>query len=163
MSLLLTPRLSPSGSLIGSPPGLIGGGASVVGRAWIKQGAGAVINVPNPAADVAGTTLAVDLRPAASGYKYDVELDCTTFGTGAGFSMNLVASTDGITYNVIYTPQGLQTYAGECRLHLTNYVNPNALPIVSIKAIVSRSGAAGADLTYAPAETVLRIREYSAS
>lgn len=162
-SPLLTPRLSPSGSIIGNPPGLIGGGATVPGRVWIKQGTGAVINVPNPAADVAGTTMPVDLRPGTSGYKYDIELDCATFGTGAGFSMNIVASTDGLAYTVIYTPQGLQEYSGECRLHLTNFVNPNAVPIVSLKAIVSRNVAAGADLTYAPAETVIRVTEYSAA
>jgi hypothetical protein len=136
----------------------------VPGRTWLKSGTGAVINVPGPAAaEVAGTTLAVNMLPGTTGYKYDVELDCTTFGTGGGFTMNVAASTDGITYNVIYVPQGLQDNSGECRLHLTNYVNPNPVPIVSLKAIVARDVLASPALTYAPAQTSLRVREYSGS
>lgn len=163
---ILTPRLSPSGPLIGSPPGLVGGGANVPGRTWLAQGAGEVRNVPGAAAAaIPGLdAVAVDLKPGTTGYRYDVEVDTSTFGTGGSYSINVAASTDnGATYTVIYTPQGNLLNAGEGRLHLTNFSNPNAVTINKLAVLLQRNAAAGADLTYAPAQSSLRIREWSTS
>jgi hypothetical protein len=163
-----TSRLSPSGPLIGNPPALVGGGAAVPGCLWLAQGTGSsevpYVNVPNPAAAITGLeAVPVDLKPGTTGYKYDIEVDTATFGTGGGFTMNLAESTDGVTYTVIYTPQGLIDNTGEERLHLTNYSNPHATSIKFVKAIVSTSQVAGGALTYAPLSSSVRIREWSKS
>lgn len=160
-----TARLSPSGPLIGNPPGLVGGGAAVPGRTWIAEGSGAPANVPGTAVgSINGLdAVPVDIRPGTSGYRYDIEVDTVTFGTGGNFVINVAASTDGVTYAVIYTPQGTLLNSGEGRLHLTNYSNPNAAPITKLKVLLQRGVAAGADLTYDPGESSLRVREWSTS
>jgi hypothetical protein len=131
----------------------------------LAQGTGAVANVPGPtAAAIAGlTAIPVDMKPGATGYKYDLEFDVNTFGTASGFSMILAGSTDGVTYTAMYVPQGLQQTAGLCRLHLTNFANPNATPIKFISGVIARDAPAGSSLTYAPVESSVRVREYSAS
>ena len=166
MTQVLTARLSPSGPVIGNPPAQIGGGAKVPGRLWVAQGAGNNANVPGAAAgDVPGLEhTTVDLQPAATGYKYDVEVDVETFGTGGGFVINLLGSVDaGANYTSMHTPAGTQDFSGGGRLHLTNVTNAAATPINRIKVQLQRNVPAAADLTYAPADCCLRVREYSGS
>jgi hypothetical protein len=133
---------------------------------WVNQGAGAVSNVPGTAAgDLLGleSTL-VDLRPGVSGYKYDIEVDSETFGTGGNFNVLLLGSTDGgSTYASLHTPSFLQEISGGVRLHVTNFVNPNATTINRLKVQLQRNIAAASDLTYAPTMSALRVREYSGS
>lgn len=158
-------RLSPSGPLIGTPPGQVGGGSTVPGRVWLAQGSGEEHQVPGTAAgSITGLdAVTVDLKPGVSGYRYDIEFEAPTFGTGGGFALNVAESTDGINYTVIYVPQGLLLFSGHSRLHITDYSNPHAVPIVSLKCLLVRDVPADASLTYIPDEASLRVREWSTS
>lgn len=150
-------RLSPSGPELGTPPAQVGGGALIAGRMWTAQGTGAVIDVPNPVADVPGLgAVPVDMR---AGYTYDVEVDTMAFGTGGNFQVLVLGSTNG---GGTYTAVGLggnvsQLHTGCARLRLPSATGPWD----HLKVQINTSDVAGATCQYAPALTALKVQEYS--
>jgi hypothetical protein len=132
---------------------------------WVAQGVGAVTNVPGTAAgDVLGiTSVLVDLKPAALGYKYDVEFDTQTFGTTGGYDMIVLGSHDGgATFpdTLVSTPDSI-IYTGSGRVQVTNITNPNAVPIDHVKCQLKSLNAAAGTFTYSPTASALRITEWS--
>ena len=159
--MTLKVRLSPSGPEIGNPPAQVGG-SPVAGRIWGITGAGLNAQVPGAAAgDVPGASVAVDLMPLASGYQYDVEVDANTFGTGGGWKVILLGSSDnGATYpTTIIATSDYQERGGVGRVHHWGVTLP--AHIDHVKMQLQRNVPAGAALTYSPAECTARIREIS--
>lgn len=156
-------RLSPSGPEIGNPPAQVGG-SGVAGRVWGATGIGAPDQVSGPAAaDVPGLeAVPVNLLATASGYRYDIECDSETFGTGGSYRVSLLGSTDnGATYPVTLAAMaGDYQWSGAARLHLYG-VAVGAANVDHVKMQLQRSLAAGADLTYAPVDSTVRITEIS--
>lgn len=154
-------RLSPSGPEIGDPPAQVGD-SGVTGRIWGVTGAGAIAQVPGPdAGDVPGAVVAVDLLPLASGYQYDVEGDANTFGTGGGWKVLLLGSSDGgATYPVtIAASDDYQTTSGVGRVH--HWGVTLAAAINRVKMQLQRDVEPSGGLTYAPDNCTVRIREIS--
>jgi hypothetical protein len=159
-------RLSPSGPEIGDPPSQIGGtDTSVAGRQWRIQGVGSdAVQVPGTlAADVNGASGAVDLRKTSSGYKYDIECDATSYGTGGNWNAIVLGSTDGgSTYAVtLATHAHLNLYSGTMRVHATN-VQVGADNITNVKVQLEQNVGANNSHTYYPQEVSVRITEVSA-
>jgi hypothetical protein len=157
-------RLSPSGPEIGTPPAQVGSSA-VAGRLWGQSGVGSNIQVPGTVAgDVPGlTSVAVDLLPTATGYRYDVECDAISFGTGGGWKLLLLGSSDnGVTFptTVIETADySSVNVGGTGRVHHWGVALPVAIDHVKMQ--LQRNVAAGAALTCAPGDCTFKIREIS--
>jgi len=162
--MTLNIRLSPSGPELGTPGAQVGDSA-VNGRIWGQSGIGSNTQVPGTlAGDVPGLeSIAVDLRPAAMGYQYDVECDAVTFGTGGGWKLLLLGSSDaGATFptTVIESADYYDTYIhGAGRVHHWGVTVPAA--INRVKMQLQRNVAAGGGLTYSPPTCTFKIRELS--
>lgn len=169
---MLKIRLSPSGPEIGTPGAQVGD-SGVTGRIWGGSGIGSNATVPGPTAgDVPGlVSVPVDLRPAASGYQYDVECDAVTYGTGGGWRLLLLGSSDaGVTFpqtivlSADYYLSGLPTNNsgnGTGRVHHWGVTVPSAIDHVKMQ--LQRNMAAGASLSYSPIDCTFKIREISSS
>ena len=168
-------RLSPSGPVIGTPPALTGGNSDVLGRVWTAQGSGVNTPVPGTAAgDILGLeSTVVDLKPAAVGYSYDVELDVQTFGPvgsgeggPGGYDLVILGSHDGgLTFpdTLASIPVGVDRLivSGCGRIQVTNVTNPNAVDIDHVKCQIVSALATDPGFTYSPTSAALRITETS--
>lgn len=170
--MLMKTRLSPSGPEMGTPGAQVGDSA-VTGRIWGATGVGSNANVPgNTPGDVPGlVSVPVDLRPAASGYQYDVECDAITFGTGGGWRILLMGSSDaGVTFLQAlavsadyYTSDvpGPNSGNGTGRVHHWGVTVPTAIDHVKLQ--LQRNEPASAGLTYSPTNCTFKIREISST
>jgi hypothetical protein len=164
-------RLSPSGPEIGTPSSVVGISAQA-GREWGKSGVGAITNVPGASAgDALGLeSVPVDLRPASSGYQYDVFLSTNVFGasetTGRFWKMAIDGSTDGgATFAVpIYAQPQAYNHEGAGLIRHFTFSNPTALTINRVRVQLQRTAVpASASMTYDPTETTIVITEISPS
>lgn len=160
-------RLSPSGPEIGDPPAQVGGtNTKVLGRQWGAQGVGSdSTQVPGTeGGDVPGlVSIPVDLKATTTGYKYDLEVDVQTYGTGGGYKSILFGSTDnGSTFAVtLMTHLATDRASGTCRTHVYGaQVGANAITHVKVQLI--QNTPANNSLLYYPQEVSLRITEQSA-
>lgn len=156
-------RLSPSGPEIGDPPAQVGDSA-VAGRVWGQTGVGALTQVPQaPGAEILGLeSVAVDMLATASGYRYDVEVDTNTYGTGGTYKIWLLGSTDGgATFPLtLATVSGDYFNSGCARLHVFG-VAAGAANVDHVSAMIQRTAAANPDLVYSPIDSTIRITEIS--
>lgn len=155
-------RLSPSGPEIGDPPAQVGN-SSVAGRVWGKSGTdSSSANVPGTAVgDVTGSIAQVDLKASASGYRYDVEGDATTFGTGGDYKVIVVGSSDGgATYpHTLAASADFMHFSGSGRVHLWGVAMP--ADIDHVKMQLQAQFAASTALTYVGDHCTWRITEIS--
>lgn len=162
-------RLSPSGPEIGDPAAQVGNSA-VAGRVWGKSGVGSNVVVPGSAAgDIPGLeSVPVDMKPTSSGYQYDLEADSNTFGTGGLYRIAVYGSTDsGATFPVLLmsiNPGGIgggdYLLSGAARLHHWGFES-GANTINRVKMQIQRPTGQDNALTYAPADSTIRITEIS--
>lgn len=159
-------RLSPSGMEIGNPPASIGGN-SVAGREWLAQGTDVnQVQVPGTAAgDI--MTMDTDLKASNSGFKYDIQCETNTYGTGGEYRMILLGSTNGGTdgYPVaLITPGASDDIFNSGTGRITSFGTltvPGNLAINKVKMQMQRAVPAGTGLLYVPAQTRIYIREIS--
>jgi hypothetical protein len=159
-------RLSPSGPVIGTPPVLVGGTALIPGRVWLGQGAGNAAQVPGAAAgNVLGLeSVLANLLPGTTGYKYDLEFETNTFGSGnESYVLIVLGSHDGgLTFaDTLASSPASIIWTGSGRIQITNYSNPNAVPIDHIRCQLKSGAAASGAFTYSPTASALRITEVS--
>lgn len=156
-------RLSPSGPEIGDPGAQVGNSA-VAGRVWGKTGLGSNTVVPGAAAgDVLGLeSVPVDMFPTASGYRYDIEADTNTFGTGGLYRIAVYGSTDsGATFGVTLAAMNADyLLSGAARLHHFA-VAAGTAGINRVKMQIQRPTGQDNSLEYAPVDSTLRITEIS--
>lgn len=163
-------RLSPSGPIIGTPPSVVGNSAQAA-REWGKTGSGGITNVPGTSAgDVLGlSSVVTDLKPATTGYQYDVYVSTNVFGENEGngrlWRMHIQASTDaGATFPIVIYDQPEdynQEGAGLIR-HFT-FANPTATNIDRVRVRLQRAVSASTSMQYDPEETTIVITEISPS
>jgi hypothetical protein len=161
-------RLSPSGPIIGAPPALVGNSAQAA-REWGKTGTGALTNVPGTAAgDALGlSSVVTDLKPATTGYQYDVYLSTNVFGANEGngrfWKMFVDGSTDGgATFPiVIYAQTDNYNQEGAGLIRHFTFANPNAANINRVRVQLQRAVAAAITMQYDPEETTIVITEIS--
>lgn len=157
-------RLSPSGPEIGTPGAQVGN-SSVAGRLWGSSGTGNNAQVPGTlAGDVPGlVSVAVDLKPTTSGYQYDVECDAIGFGTGGGWKLLLLGSSDGgLTFPTTVIESNDYSsvnVGGTARVHHWGVTVASAIDHVKMQ--LQRNVAANAALTYSPLDCTFKIREIS--
>lgn len=174
-------RVPPMGPVVGNPPVNLssnGTNGTLTGVVWRYQGAGPETQVPGSSAgDALGlVSLPVNIKPIATGYRYDVRVDMlvNNIGTAFGeFNIIVLGSTDnGATFTetvldvtsaaAFKLPSaGVEaTLTLSCALR-TLFANADALPIDHIKVQLQNALSEGPDLTYWPGTVVVSVDEYS--